>query len=198
MRIWLPGPSSKMGTWHYQSSNREPSAGVEPATSRLEDGSPSAGRRGHEQLLSFPTLPAESRPGIEPGTAVLQTTFLARDPAHETKHDETPRAVEENRTPIPSLARSDSATELPPQIAKRAAGIEPASTVWKTVALPLDDARVRMFQTVILLLQSYPRDLHSSSPAYQAGAPLSGPRQRYGVDWTRTSLFRVQTGCSPR
>ena len=51
----------------------------------------------------------ESRPGIEPGTAVLQTTFLTRDPARG--------AVEENRTPIASMAHSHSTIELPPQAA---------------------------------------------------------------------------------
>lgn len=53
------------------------------------------------------------------------------------------------------MARSDSTTELPPQVTERAAGIEPASTEWKTVALPLDDAREIFFQTVLVVLVSF-------------------------------------------
>lgn len=87
--------------------------------------------------------------------------------------------MRENRTPVPSLARSDSTTELPPHDStERAAGIEPASTVWKTVALPLDDARLNWFQSISHSPSSCSRELHSPSPAYQAGAPLTGPEQQ--------------------
>jgi hypothetical protein len=178
MRIWLPGPSSKMGTWQCKIVNREPSAGFEPATSRLEDGRPSAGRRGHEQLLS-----TESRPGIEPGTAVLQTTFLARDPARE---HETPRAVEENRTPVPSLARSDSTTELPPQNCEASSGnrtrIDGLEDRGPTLGRCPRDIVPDCYSYSTLLPSSCSRELHSPYPAYQAGAPLSGPEQR---SWSR-------------
>jgi hypothetical protein len=91
--------------------------------------------------------------------------------------------VRENRTPVPSLARSDSTTELPPHVStERAAGIEPASTVWKTVALPLDDARLNWFQSISRFPSSCSRELHSPSPAYQAGAPLTGPEQQWWSD----------------
>lgn len=56
----------------------------------------------------------ESRPGIGPGGAVLQTTLLARDPARCAL--KTNGAAEENRTPVASLARSHTTTVLPPQI----------------------------------------------------------------------------------
>lgn len=106
--------------------------------------------------------------------------------------------MRENRTPVPSLARSDSATELPPHDhdAERAAGIEPASTVWKTVALPLDDARLNWFQSISLFhvsSSSCSRELHSPSPAYQAGAPLTGPEQQ---QWNRPDSNRHLPGAS--
>ena len=135
------GHLAMMGTWQNRSYYREPSAGLEPAQCRLEDGCPSAGRRGHEQLLFFPEEPT--------GNRTRTRGFADHVPRQRSgSRNQTTRAVEENRTPIPSLARSDSTTELPPQNTKRATGIEPASTVWKTVALPLDDARERLFQTI--------------------------------------------------
>ena len=82
----------------------------------------------------------------------MQTTFLARDPARET--GERWRRIE-----LPS--RAWHARTLPlsyhRKYEKRAAGIEPASTVWKTVALPLDDAREILFQPVAPLLPFYLR-----------------------------------------
>ena len=86
-----------------------------------------------------------------------------------------PRAVKGNRTPIASLAASRSTIELPPQVKReRTAGVEPAWAGWDPAVLtvrpcPRFGGPPR---------ESCTRDLHSPSPAYQAGAPLSGPEQQ--------------------
>lgn len=109
-----------------------------------------------------------------------------------TKHRERWRRIE-----LPS--RAWHARTLPlsyhRKYEKRAAGIEPASTVWKTVALPLDDAREILLQPVVLLLPFYLRAaranctrrlLHTRQVPRYLG--LSSIR---GVSFPRTSLFRV-------
>jgi hypothetical protein len=53
------------------------------------------------------------RPGIEPGHALLSER--APHQRSSSKYRRNREAVRENRTPVPSLARSDSTTELPPR-----------------------------------------------------------------------------------
>ena len=116
----------------------------------------------------------------------------------ETKHRERRGRIE-----LPS--RAWHARTLPPsyhrKYEKRAAGIEPASTVWKTVALPLDDARVRLFQTVTLVLPFYLRAarenctrrlLHTRQVPRCLG--LSSDR---GATGSRTPIPAVRKQCSP-
>lgn len=96
--------------------------------------------------------------------------------------------MEENRTPIPSLARSDSTTELPPQIREASSGNrtridgleDRGPTLGRCPHEPVPDDSCPYLLS--FSQRSCPRELHSSSPAYQAGAPLSGPQQQ---KWSR-------------
>ena len=114
-----------------------------------------------------------------------------------TKHRERWRRIE-----LPS--RAWHARTLPlsyhRKTAKRAAGIEPASTVWKTVALPLDDARVRLFQTVTLLLPLYLRAARENCTHHllhtrQAPRYLGLGSDR-GATGSRTPIPAVRKQCS--
>jgi hypothetical protein len=75
-------------------------------------------------------------------------------------------AVEGNRTPMTSLAASDSTVELPPR------------------------------ETRTERDSSCSRELHSPSPVYQTGTPLSGPEQRTLIpSWNRSESNRLPPDC---
>ena len=54
----------------------------------------------------------------------------------------------ENRTHLSTLARSHFTTKLIPL--ERVAGNDPASSVWKTEALPLDDTRIQNHKSKVV------------------------------------------------
>lgn len=116
----------------------------------------------------------ESRPGIGPGFAVLQTAFLARDPAQimleRWRRVELPSRAWHART-LPLSYHRKSYMDM-----ERAAGFEPASAAWKTAVLPLDDARVVLFRAAredctrrLLRTKQAPRCLGLSSMVESAG-----------------------------
>lgn len=84
-----------------------------------------------------------------------------------------------DRTPVPSLARSDSTTELSPQGAGADSGDRTR----------IDGVEARGPAFGRCPRGSCSRGLHSPSPAYQAGAPLSGPEQHGGTGRDRTGYL---------
>jgi hypothetical protein len=80
----------------------------------------------------------ESREGIEPSHSVLRTGLPPTDPARDDLV-RRPGIAPGSRGWRPRLLLLKYRRAL----LERTAGLEPASTVWKTVVLPLDDARIR-------------------------------------------------------
>lgn len=184
---------------------REPPAGFEPAQSRLEDGGPSIGRRGQRRAgrgsNSAPrTCKPRSSPEIRlvtgasgPGaveenrtpvasSARLHSTFeLPPQKTHVLDRGRGPGAMEENRTPVASVACLHSTFELPSQETEGPLGA-PVRSEQRESNPHRRLGRPRPCRWTMLAEDplSCSRELHSPSPVYQTGAPLTGPEQRYG------------------